>query len=51
MRQYPQRSSSVARQIQGIKQTRNRKQCVIRQRMDEGARNRKKKYSIKKIGF
>ena len=28
MRQYPRRSSSVARQNQGIKQTRTRKQCA-----------------------
>ena len=36
---------------QGIKQTRNRKQCVSRQWMDEEARRLRRIGSIKEIGF
>ena len=43
MRQYPRRSSSVARQNQGIEQSRNR--------MDEGARKLRRIVSIKEIDF
>ena len=46
MRQFPRKSSSVARQNQGIKQTRNRKQCVSRQWVDEEARRLRRIGSI-----
>ena len=41
----------MARQNQGIKQTRDRKQCVSRQWMDEEARRLRRIGSIKEIGF
>ena len=47
MRQDPRRSSSVAKQNQGIKQTRNCKQRVSRQQMGEGARKLRRIGSIK----
>ena len=39
MRQYPRRSSSVAPQNQGIKQSRNRISMRRRRRMVDGATN------------
>ena len=50
-RQYTRRSSSVARRNHGIKQTRNRKQCVSRQWMDGDARKLRRIGSIKEICF
>jgi len=38
MRQSPQKSSSMARQNQRIKQSRNCKQCENRRQMDESTR-------------
>ena len=46
-----EKSSSVARQNQGIKQTRNRKQCMSCQRMDEEARRLRRIGNINEIGF
>ena len=41
----------VARKKQGVKQTRNRKQCVSRKWMDEDAKKLWSIGSIKEIGF
>jgi len=51
MCQYPRRSSSVAWQNQGIKQSRNRKQYASRWQVDEDARKLSMICNIKEIGF
>ena len=42
-------SSSVTRQNQGIKQSRNREQCSSRRRVAEGARKLRRIGSVKQI--
>ena len=51
MRQYHRRSSSVARQNQGIKQSRNRITMREFRRMNDGAVNLRRICSFKEIGL